>query len=246
MIVCLAVSAGSGFAVVSADFSRYDIILSRKPFGEPPPKPAITAPPTAAAKPAPPKVPFNKHLQMAAITEDDIGTRVGFFDTKKKKSFFLGVGETTEDGITLVSADYKEGKAILRKGSEEYMMGLDGKSAKGPGHGKTAAKPEPADVPPKQETKKIGQPKLVRPMSYVERLRLRRETEKKTQAKQMEEAVEAAAQKKIDLIDRNELLRKYNLELIRAKGKKGKPLPIQLTPEEDAMLVKEGVLPPRE
>jgi hypothetical protein len=39
-------------------------------------------------------------------------------------------------------------------------------------------------------------------------------------------------------------LREYNLELIKAKGAKGPPLPIQLTPEEDDQLVKEGVLPP--
>jgi len=35
-----------------------------------------------------------------------------------------------------------------------------------------------------------------------------------------------------------------NMELIRAQGSKGPPLPLQLTPEDDAQLVSEGVLPP--
>jgi hypothetical protein len=40
-------------------------------------------------------------------------------------------------------------------------------------------------------------------------------------------------------------LREYNLELIRARGEKGPPLPIPLSPQEDDQLVEEGVLPPR-
>lgn len=41
-------------------------------------------------------------------------------------------------------------------------------------------------------------------------------------------------------------LKSYQMELIRAGGKKGPPLPLELTPEMDAQLVKEGVLPPSE
>jgi predicted transcriptional regulator len=43
-----------------------------------------------------------------------------------------------------------------------------------------------------------------------------------------------------------EFYRQKNLELIRAGGKKGPPLPVALSPEDDAQLVKEGVLPPNE
>jgi hypothetical protein len=39
-------------------------------------------------------------------------------------------------------------------------------------------------------------------------------------------------------------LEAYQMDLIRAKGAKGPPLPIPLTPDMDAQLVKEGVLPP--
>lgn len=38
-------------------------------------------------------------------------------------------------------------------------------------------------------------------------------------------------------------LKEYQMELIRAGGKKGPPLPMPLTPEMDAKLVEEGVLP---
>lgn len=41
-------------------------------------------------------------------------------------------------------------------------------------------------------------------------------------------------------------LKNYQMELIRAKGEKGPPLPLELTPEMDEQLVKEGVLPPAE
>jgi hypothetical protein len=43
-----------------------------------------------------------------------------------------------------------------------------------------------------------------------------------------------------------EHLKNYQMELIRAKGEKGPPLPLELTPEMDEQLVKEGVLPPAE
>ena len=67
--------------------------------------------------------------------------------------------------------------------------------------------------------------------SYAERLRLRREA---LQTRQVEPP-------KMSQDDLEKHLREYNLEAIR----KGLPaLPIQLTPEEDDQLVKEGVLPP--
>ena len=40
-------------------------------------------------------------------------------------------------------------------------------------------------------------------------------------------------------------LEKYQMDLIRAGGEKGPPLPMELTPEMDAQLVSEGVLPPQ-
>ena len=41
-------------------------------------------------------------------------------------------------------------------------------------------------------------------------------------------------------------LKDYQMELIRAGGEKGPPLPMELTPEMDAKLVEEGVLAPAE
>jgi hypothetical protein len=40
-------------------------------------------------------------------------------------------------------------------------------------------------------------------------------------------------------------LEQYQMDLIRAGGEKGPPLPMELTPEMDDQLVKEGVLPPQ-
>ena len=40
------------------------------------------------------------------------------------------------------------------------------------------------------------------------------------------------------------MMQEYNMELIRAGGDLGPALPIELTPDQDAQLVREGALPP--
>ena len=41
-------------------------------------------------------------------------------------------------------------------------------------------------------------------------------------------------------------LKQYQMDLIRAQGELGPALPLELTPEEDDQLVKEGFLPAQE
>jgi hypothetical protein len=59
----------------------------------------------------------------------------------------------------------------------------------------------------------------------------------------LRKAVEAQSKIPPEELERH--LRQYNMELIRAKGENGPPLPIPLTDEEDNRLVVEGFLPPR-
>ena len=195
----------------AADFSRYEVILARKPFGEimlrpvPPPKLAPNAPP-----------PFVKDLRMCAITDSDFGIRVGFVDIKKKppKSYYLGIGES-EDGITVVNADYEMEAALLRKGSEEYWIYLGGKAGQAP-----AGLASAGDAAGKKKKRE----------SYAVRLRRRRETfrYRKVEPPQL-------TGKELE-----EHLKQYQMDLIR-KGMP--PLPIPLTRDLDDQLVAEGVLP---
>ncbi|MFC1497714.1 hypothetical protein ACFLS1_04455 [Verrucomicrobiota bacterium] len=64
--------------------------------------------------------------------------------------------------------------------------------------------------------------------------------ERRLEAMRQRRVEQPASKLKGEELDQH--LRKYNLQLIR-KGE-APALPIQLTPEEDAQLVKEGVLPP--
>ena len=216
------------------DFARYSVILERKPFGEPP------APPRRLAPPPRPQDKFTKYLRMCAITDTELGIRVGFVDIKAKppRSYFLYMGEE-EDGIKVVSVDYEREEAILMKDGEQAPLYLNGQSAMSISSTAPAAPaaPAPSAVTPRPTHTPT------KAMSYSERFRLRREA----LAKRIEE--EKKKKKTIKTMsqgDRQKFLQEYNMELIRAGGKLGPPLPIPLSKEADAQLVKEGVLPPTE
>jgi len=205
--------------VTAADFSRYETILTRKPFGEVPLQPD----PSATESTQPQQPPFVKELRMCAVIESDLGIRVGFVNIKSKpsKSYFLYVGES-EDGIELVDADYEMEAALLRKGTEEHWVHM----TRGSGDLNQAAGSQSARAPLGAQSQKRKER-----LSYAERLRQRREamrTRMRTPPKLTGEDLEKH-------------LKEYQLELIR-KGMP--PLPIPLTREMDDQLVKEGVLPP--
>lgn len=112
-IVC----AANGSATM--DFSRYAIILERKPFGEPPPEPPPPPPP-----PINPADSFAANIRLSALIDtEDGGIRVGLIDQKSNQSFFLGVGDI-EEGIELVSASYEDEEAVLRRGEEMAVIKL--------------------------------------------------------------------------------------------------------------------------
>lgn len=201
-------------------FDRYAVILDRKPFGDEAAA-AAEAAARAAASPAAVAESFAKNLKLCAITRNHFNgkVQVGIQDLATKKSYFLYEGDS-EDGILLVTADYKGEKALLRKGSEEVWMDMNAAptvvvarppapgGSRGPAARTTAVvnrSAVPAGPPPEP-------PKTIF----------------KTQE------------------DLEKHLKDYQMDLIRAGGDKGPPLPMELTPEMDEQLVKEGVLPPQE
>jgi len=209
-----------GYTVCGAvvhDFDRYAVILDRRPFGDVPSDAELAA----AAAPAVPSGPsFVDSLKMCAITDGGGALRVGFLDVKTNppKTYFLFVGES-EDGIEVVSADYDAETALLRKGGEERMLAM------------VVATPgaSPAAKPKERITAtgyKVVGGKILSPGRQL------RMEERKRRSLELP-ALHG------QVLDKH--LREYNMEVIRQGAP---PLPIQLTPEEDATLVAEGVLSP--
>jgi len=212
VLACLA-ARGEG----NAGFARYQVILDRMPFGAEPSPEALAA---AAAQAAPARDPFTKNLKMCAVTRNLLTGKlqVGLMDAGSKKNYFLGVGET-EDGITVVDADYEKEKALLRKDGEEAWLSMSDVA--------TMVTVAPAPTP--RAPVRGGRSAVAQPAPKREAVR-----EVKVEAPRLTgEALEKH-------------LQTYQMDLIRAGGEKGPPLPMELTPEMDAQLVAEGVLPPLE
>jgi len=222
LLLTFSASASMCYASAQApDFDRYQVILSRMPFGAEPAAQLAGAP---GSQPVPPAESFAKNLKMCAVTRQAFSGRlqVGLVDNVSKKNYFLTVGEE-EDGISVADADYEGERALLRKGDEQVWIGMNDVS--------TAPVSAVAAIPGRT-TALRGAAGMPPPMRRVSR----RET-----------AVPAPPPPQ-QILKGEELakhLEKYQMDLIRAGGEKGPPLPMELTPEMDAQLVSEGVLPPQ-
>jgi hypothetical protein len=216
---------------VGVDFSRYSLILNRRPFAAADLSDDSAAPVvTLVAPPA-----FVKDLRMCAITESPAGIRVGFVNIKAKppQPYYLYVGDS-EDGIELVEADYDKEGALLRKGSEQFWLHMGGEGlGVGPAPASSSVPPSALRGPRVPSVSPSSTAGNAGNVSYAERRRRRLE--------EMRER--AAVARKLTEEEAEKRLQNYQMELIR-KGLT--PLPMQLTPEMDAQLVAEGVLPPAE
>lgn len=218
-------------SVCAADFTRYQVILNRMPFGS---EAAPVAPGmTADGKPLAPVIP--QTLKMCAITRQALtaALQVGLVDTVSKKNYFITVGET-EDGITVVDADYENEKALLRKDGRETWITMSDVASMG------AAIPAIPGIGPGRPRLPVpgmggmaGMPPAGVPMPS----RFEGGVRRRDLAAGMTNRVSGEALQKH--------LEQYQMDLIRAGGEKGPPLPMPLTPAMDEQLVKEGVLPPQ-
>jgi hypothetical protein len=109
--------AGPAYSVITShEFSRYQVILDKKPFGE------ITP-----VEPVQPQVALGdviaKDIEMKSIIDEGTSIRVGWLDKKTNKTFSLTVGETYE-GLQLVSVNYDDESAVVKKGSETAVIRL--------------------------------------------------------------------------------------------------------------------------
>lgn len=134
------------------DFSKYQVILDRKPFG-------VAPPPEVAAPVFTPENSFAKTLRMCALLEDDNGIRIGLIDQSNNKNFFLSVGQT-EEGVELVSASYEDEEAVLRKGAEMAVIKLQSGDIQ--------------PLTPAEQQARLNAPQGRRP-SYAERRQMRQQ-----------------------------------------------------------------------
>jgi len=219
-------------------FARYKIILDREPFGEAvDDEQASSAPTTPIIQTGPC---FIDSLKMCAVTRSGPELRVGFIDVRAKplKTYYLYEGET-EDGITVVSADYDEESAILRKDGLERKLLMQSLNSNRDGSGPPSlSAASRSGGPPgvgagERPPGSSGGVRLS--AARIRRMELREARRLASLAKKEEDQSEEAR------AAREQALRNYNLDVIRS-GAPG--LPIPLTEEEDALLVSEGVLAP--
>lgn len=254
LLTLLAAGVIRADTIARADFSRYAVILDRKPFGEVV-RPKVE-PVAEPAKELAPDSPL-RALELVAITETDSGIRVGLINGKisPPKQYFLYVGQS-EDGFDLVEADYEGERALVASGEDKAWLSMGGggggagSSSRGGGN---YSGPGPISTsmasgyaqPERGPAAGVGAPiaplptvphGIIRRSSYAERLRLRREAE----AERLRRIAERPAMTPQQV---EESLKAVQMDSIRNGDP---PLPIPLTPEMDEQLVREGVLPPAE
>ena len=196
-------------------FADYQVILDRQPFGTPPETP------TEPERVIPVGESFAASLQLSGIYElEDGNLRVAITDKKDSSYFTLVVGEKNAAlGIELVDADYEGEKATLQKDEQVVVLSMNDVSG-----GQVLSATEGQERVKQAEEHRT---------SYAERRRLRMlERQKPVEIpKPMYTGEELEKH-----------LQEYQMEVIRDGNLP--PLPVQLTPENDAKLVAEGVLPP--
>jgi len=115
-VLLAACAAAASAATAGYDFARYQVILDKKPFGEV--APSESAPAQAALGEI-----IARDLEMKSIIDEGSVIRVGILDKKVNKNFSIGVGENYE-GIQLVSVNYDNEEAVIKKGTETAVLKL--------------------------------------------------------------------------------------------------------------------------
>jgi hypothetical protein len=104
---------------VTGDFSHYEIILEKKPFGDAPPEPEQETIQVA------PNQSFARNLRLSMLYEGPNGDiRAGIIDTSRNTNFILSVGEMVE-GLELLDADLSRSEATVKKGNEVALFKME-------------------------------------------------------------------------------------------------------------------------
>ncbi len=202
---------------------KYSLILDKGLFGKE--EKPVVVPPAPTPTPPPVSAGWAKQFQMTMMTLEDHTNRVriGLQNLQNKTSMLLIEGEDPFDGYTLQEADFSNKKATVVYGGVPHVFDLT--------RGNT----------PVSATNRNGNRTGNRATSTRPEFRRRNTpTVRPRTTPTPKPPVQARQWKSRDEYQKH--LQQQNEDAIRT-GKP--PLPIPLTPEQDARLVKEGVLPPR-
>jgi hypothetical protein len=232
---CLALPLCLQGAVDRHGLERYQVILDRKPFGAVAVPTAAMASPIAAVMPAPA---IAKEFRLGGLFDGGgFDPYAGFVNVRSKQSYYLRVGED-QDGLRLLDVDFEKDGALVEKDGQRFWLYLD--SAKpAAGVSQTMAAAGGSRAAGLNGPRASAAANRVRAGSYADRLR-------KRNAILEERRKKAAERASIGPEALQHQIMEYQMDLIRAGGAKGPPLPIPLTKEMDDQLVAEGVLPPQE
>lgn len=214
----LLMSGTKGYAQhTGGDFGRYQVILDQQLLGRPAPPPPAARPDTPAPAPTPS---WAVDYRLTMITEDlSTGSaRAGLFDVRNQVGFLLLEGEETE-GFRLHAVNFQNNRAEVSFQGNRHLFSLESAPAAAP-------VPEARPAP--------------RPQSGPSPRAIRRVPSPPADEQRPPEPAEPRFSSPEEL---QAHLQNVQMDAIRT-GKP--PLPIPLTPEMDAQLVQEGVLPPLE
>jgi hypothetical protein len=159
---------------------------------------------------------FARNLRLSMLFEGPDGTtRAGIVDNSTQKNYILSLGEP-QDGFELVEADIRASEAMVRKDGEVALFKLES------GAGEPISRSEQSS---RQATS------ADRRRALLQKIEGRRQQQPKQQP--VPELTGEALKKHLEQVQ---------MDAIR-NGLP--PLPLPLTPEMDAQLVQEGVLPPQ-
>ena len=208
-----------GLTAYGYDFSRYQVIIDRKPFGDAP-----VAPPSAPTTNVNPNAPdWLKDYRLTMLTEETDGTlTLGLVNNKTKASIVLSEGEENPiEGIRFLAGNYESIEVQLQKGSEIRTL-----SAKDNQAG-AANNPAPQASAARTAATASASPSA----SYAQR-RSARQKKLADLRKKQEEAKQAAP--KYTPAEMQEHLQNYQMEVLR-RGLP--PLPVEISPEMENQLI---------
>lgn len=240
--LCFALTVLIGAPVVLgtlAEKETYQAIIDAKPFGDM--AESVNTDTVQAAEQQKQREEIAQKFRMCGITDMPDGSRkIAFLDETSgaMASYLLGEGET-QNGFTLVTADYDREYATLEKNGLTFTLGLgkgliDTPQAEddAPATNKvmmTAAAPVP-------EKKAEAPAKKAKEGSFRSRLLKRRAAQAKAEASEKE-----ALQNRVAEMEAEKAKAERRAQIERIKQGLAPTQPIQLTPEEDAELEAAGV-----
>ena len=236
-------TASSLLAQGLAEKEQYQPIIDSKPFGDM--AETVTTDTATLAEQQKQKEEIAQKFRMCGITDLPDGSRkIAFLDETAgaMASYLLGEGET-QNGFTLIVADYEREYATLSKDGLTFTLGLGkGLIDTPPEMDEPAPKPvvkaaAPAARPQTAKAESAPAPKkAVKEGSFRSRL-LKRRAEQQA----AEKSEKVALQNRVAEMEAERVKAERRAQIERIKQGLAPTQPIQLTPEEDAELEAAGV-----